>query len=91
MRDVAGRGLLTRNFKKGLTVDTVGGYLAAVAGLRVLLKAHRLYIILSPFLYECTQVRNNACWLMLEPSAGPGIDETDNNVRNFPFCELNNR
>jgi len=38
MRDIAGKGALTRYFKKGLTVDTVGGYLTAVKGLHSFLK-----------------------------------------------------
>jgi len=38
MRDVAGKGVFSRQFKNGLTADTVGGYLAAVEGLRELLK-----------------------------------------------------
>jgi len=47
MQEVAGKGLLSRNFRKGLTADTVGGYLAAVDGLRVLLKACRLSLQLT--------------------------------------------
>ena len=38
MRDVAGKGPITRHFKKGLTTDTIGGYLASVEGLHQLLK-----------------------------------------------------
>jgi len=38
MRDVAGKGPFTRHFKKGLTADTIGGYLASVEGLHELLK-----------------------------------------------------
>jgi len=37
MRDVVGRGAFTRYFEKGLTADTVDGYLASVEGLRELL------------------------------------------------------
>jgi len=38
MRDVAGKGAFSRHFKKGSTADPVGSYLAAVEGLRELLK-----------------------------------------------------
>ena len=38
MRDVAGKGPITRHFKQGLTADTIGGYLASIEGLHELLK-----------------------------------------------------
>jgi len=38
MREVTEKGPLTRYFAKGLTVDTVDGYLASVIGLHELLK-----------------------------------------------------
>jgi len=38
MRDVASKGPVTRYFAKGLTADTVGGYLASMQGLQELLK-----------------------------------------------------
>jgi len=42
MRNVAGKGAFTRYFEKGLTADTVGGYLASVEGLYELLKVGAL-------------------------------------------------
>ena len=42
MRDVARKGPVTRYFAKGLTADTVGGYLASVNGLHELLKVSAL-------------------------------------------------
>jgi len=38
MRDVASKGPVRRYFAKGLTADTVGGYLGSVNGLHELLK-----------------------------------------------------
>ena len=38
MLNVAGKGPFTRRFKKGLTADTVGGYIASVEELHELLK-----------------------------------------------------
>ena len=42
MRDVAGQGPFTRHFQKGVTADTIGGYLASINGLRELLKVRML-------------------------------------------------
>jgi len=85
MQDVAGKGAFSRHFKKGLTADAVGGYLAAVEGLRELLKAH----ILSQASAgehdsdEQGQVRDHSCGLMLEPFEGLGVDGTRNKVRSY--------
>jgi len=47
MRDVARKGPVTRYFEKGLTTDTVGGYLASVNGLHELLKVS---LLISPII-----------------------------------------
>ena len=39
MLDSTNKGAVTRHFKKGVTADTAGGYLATMEGLRELLKA----------------------------------------------------
>jgi len=41
MREVARQGQINRHFKKGLTADTVGGYLSSLEGLHELLKVRK--------------------------------------------------
>jgi len=82
MRDVAGKGAFSRHFKKGLTADVVGGYLAAVEGLREILKA-RIPSQASAIEHDSDergQVRDHSCGLMLEPFDGLGVDGTRNKV-----------
>jgi len=47
MHDVAGKGAFSRYFEKGLTADTIGGYLASVQGLHELLKVFVFYFVLK--------------------------------------------
>jgi len=46
MHDVASKGPVTRYFAKGLTSDTVGGYLASVQGLCELLKVSKSLLLI---------------------------------------------
>ena len=85
MRGVAGKGAFSRHFKKGLTADAVGGYLAAVEGLRELLKA-RISSQVSAIRCDSDergQVRDHSCGLMLEPFDGLGVDGTRDKVRSY--------